>query len=143
MTEKKSHLFSSENQPATYRKGVKNGRTLLIEGLKRRSMSEDDFIDKLWDMALGDGGGAYMGEVLQRYMPKAKSTLEPVVVSGFDETGTPLEKAEAVYNAMAAGEIPPDVGQIFIDSISKLLAIEEITELKARLDKLEAIVNKN
>lgn len=137
--------FSKDYQPPGERKSVPRFRTLMLDALKERGVDERGFVRELVTKAMEPGlqQGSYLSELLKRYAPVPKSTFENVVVSGFDETGTPLQKAEAVYNAMAAGEIPPDVGQIFIDSISKLLAIEEITELKARLEKLEAIVNKN
>lgn len=137
--------FSKDYQPPGERKSVPRFRTLMLDALKERGVDERGFVRELVTKAMEPGlqQGAYLSELLKRYAPVPRSTLEAVVVSGFDETGTPLEQAQAVYNAMAAGEIPPDVGQIFIDSISKLLAIEEITELKARLDKLEDIVNKN
>lgn len=137
--------FSKDYQPPGERKSVPRFRTLMLDALKERGVDERGFVRELVTKAMEPGmqQGSYLSELLKRYAPVPRSTLEAVVVSGFDETGTPLEQAQAVYNAMAAGEIPPDVGQIFIDSISKLLAIEEITELKARLEKLEAIVNKN
>jgi hypothetical protein len=137
--------FTKDYQPPGERKSVPRFRTLMLNALKERGVDEQGFVALLVSKALdGEGNnGVYISELLKRYAPVTKATLEPVDIANFPQDGTPLQKAEAVYNAMAAGEIPPDVGQIFIDSISKLLAIEEITELKTRLDKLEAIVNKN
>jgi hypothetical protein len=137
--------FGKNNQPPNEHKRLPKFRTRMIDALKARGVDEQGFVALLVSKALdGEGNnGVYISELLKRYAPITKATLEPVDIANFPQEGTPLQKAEAVYNAMAAGEIPPDVGQIFIDSISKLLAIEEITELKARLDKLEAIVNKN
>ena len=137
--------FSKDYQPPNEHKRLPKFRARMIEALKEKGVDEQGFVALLVDKALsGEGNnGVYVSELLKRYAPVTKATLEPVDIANFPQDGTPLQKAEAVYNAMAAGEIPPDVGQIFIDLISKLLAIEEITELKARLDKLEAIVNKN
>jgi hypothetical protein len=136
-------LFSKENQPPGERKSVPKFRTLMLNALKERGIDEKGFVRELVNKAMEPGlhQGSYLSELLKRYAPVPKSTFENVVVSGFDETGSALQKAEAVYNAMASGEIPPDVGQIFIDSISKLLAIEEITEIKTRLDALEKSIN--
>jgi hypothetical protein len=137
--------FGKNNQPPNEHKRLPKFRTRMIDALKARGVDEQGFVALLVSKALdGEGNnGVYISELLKRYAPITKATLEPVDIANFPQEGTPLQKAEAVYNAMAAGEIPPDVGQIFIDSISKLLAIEEITELKERLTKLEAIVNKN
>jgi hypothetical protein len=35
----------------------------------------------------------------------------------------------------------PDIGTMFISSIKSMLEIEEYTELKARIDKIEAVLN--
>lgn len=136
--------FGKDNQPPNHHKRLPKFRTRLIQALKKKGYDEQGFVELLLDQALTPGlsQGTYLGELLKRYAPVSKATIDPVDIAEFPQDGTPVQKAEAVYNAMAAGEIPPDVGQIFIDSISKLLAIEEITELKARLEKLEAIVNK-
>lgn len=130
--------FSSENQPV--KKGENGGwfKKKLIESLKRQGMSEDAFIDLLVQKAVSDGG-VYLSELIKRYSPVSKQTHEPVVID-FSQCETPLQKAEAVLNTMAAGEISPDVGQIFIDAISKSLGIEEITELAKRLEAIEAIL---
>lgn len=136
--------FSKENQPPGERKSAPRFRTLMLNALKERGIDEQGFVRELVIRALEPGlqQGTYLSELLKRYAPVPKSTFETVIISGFDESGTPLQKSEAVYNAMAAGEIPPDVGQIFIESISKLLVIEEMTELKERIKKLEDILNK-
>jgi hypothetical protein len=39
------------------------------------------------------------------------------------------------------GIIPPDVGALFIASIKSMVDIEENTDLKERIEKLEALLN--
>jgi len=41
---------------------------------------------------------------------------------------------------MSEGVIPPDLGALFIESISKSLGIEEITELAKRLEAIEKLL---
>lgn len=130
--------FTSENQPAN-RKSGPNIKAKIIAALGRRNMTENDFMDRLVELAL-DQGGVFMSELLKRYSPIPKQTHDPVVIQ-FPENGSALEKAEAVIKAMAEGEISPDIGQIFIDAISKSLGIEEVTELAKRLEALEKIIN--
>lgn len=142
MTEKKSTKFSADNQPSN-RKSGPNIKARIVSGLARRNMSEDDFIDKLLELALGDGGGPYMAEVLKRYSPIAKQSHEPISIEGWPENGTPTEKANAVLKCMSEGAIPPDLGALFIESISKSLGIEEVTELAKRLEALEKKLSEN
>lgn len=130
--------FTSENQPSN-RKSGPNIKAKIIAALGRRNMTEDDFMDSLVALAL-DQGGVFMSELLKRYSPIPKQTHDPVVIQ-FPANGSALEKAEAVIKAMAEGEISPDIGQIFIDAISKSLGIEEVTELAKRLEVLEKIIN--
>ena len=126
--------FTSENQPEI--KGKSGGwfKKKLIDSLKRQGMTEDVFIDLLVEKATTDGG-VYLSELLKRY----KQTHEPVTID-FTGADTPVKKAEIILLAMASGDISPDVGQIFIDAISKSLGIEEITELAKRLEAIEAIL---
>lgn len=55
----------------------------------------------------------------------------------FPENGTPTEKADAIINAVAKGEVAPDIGAQFLNSIKALVDIEEATELKERLERIE------
>ena len=130
--------FDSENQPRN-RKSGPNIKARIVAALGRRDMSEDEFLDRLVSLAL-DEGGVFMSELLKRYSPIPKQTHEPITIE-FPVGGTPAQKADAVLNAMAAGEISPDIGHIFIESISKSLGIEEITELAKRLEALEKLIN--
>jgi hypothetical protein len=130
-------LFTSENQPQ--RKSGQWFKTKVVDSLKRQGMTEEGFMDLLVVKAIEDGG-VYMTELLKRYSPIPKQTHEPITIE-FPKNGTPAEKANAVLDAMAAGDISPDIGQIFIEAISKSLGIEELTELAKRLEALEAIIN--
>lgn len=128
--------FSSENQPERRSGGW--FRKKIIDSLKRQGMNEDQFIDSLVEKSITDGG-VFLTELLKRYSPIHKQTHEPITIE-FPPNATPVQKADSVISAMASGDISPDVGQIFIDSISKSLGIEEIAELAKRLEKIEAIL---
>lgn len=132
-------LFTPENQPAN-RKSGPNIKAKIIAALGRRDMTEDDFIDKLLELALGDGGGQFMSELLKRYSPIPKQSHDPIVIEGWPNTGTPAQKADKVLECMSSGQIPPDLGALFIESISKSLGIEEVTELARRLEAIEKLL---
>ena len=137
--------FSKSNQPKSEnRSGGKSDMfTRIVNALEKKFESGQDgyktFEDWLVSKAI-DEGGVYLQEMLKRVSPIPKQTFTPVTIE-FPENGTPAQKAEAVINAMAAGEISPDIGQIFIEAISKSLGIEAVTELAKRLEALEKVIN--
>jgi hypothetical protein len=133
--------FTSEFQPAPEKRsgGPSSIKRKIIEALGRANLSEEQFIDMLVLKAL-DEGGIYLQELLKRYSPITKQTFESIAIVDWPKSGTPIQKAEVILNAMASGDIPPDLGALFIESISKSLGIEEITELAKRLEALEAII---
>lgn len=141
--------FSSENQPAKRGDGSWNGTKKMrdamqklfdegkIEGTKGYANFEEWVVVK----AITEGG-IYLDIAAKRIAPAYKATLEPIKID-YPKDGTAVEKADAVYNAVADGEIPADVGSMLIDSLSKMLNIEEITDLKNRLERIEEMLNKN
>lgn len=137
--------FSSEYQPEKRGGGPSSAMKKLRDALERKFSSGDvegydTFEDWLVDRALSEGG-VYLQVVTSRAVPTYKPTLEPIKIE-YPREGTAVQKAEAVYAAIAGGEISPDVGQILIDALSKMLNIEELTDLKARLERIEEILNK-
>lgn len=136
--------FSSANQPKNEnRSGGKSDMFSRIVRALERKFEEgqdgfDTFEDWLVDKAVSEGG-VYLQEMLKRVSPIPKQTFNPVQIE-FPENGTPAQKADAVLKAMAAGDVSPDIGHIFIEAISKSLGIEEITDLAKRLEELEKII---
>jgi len=126
--------FTAENQPE--RKGGQWFKTKLIDSLKRQGMTEDGFIDLLVQRAIADGG-VFLQELLKRYNPVPKQSHESIIIEGWPKDGTPAEKANKVLDCITDGTIPPDVGSILIEAISKSLGIEEVTELAKRLEAIE------
>lgn len=136
--------FTSENQPAN-RKSGPNIKAKIIAALGRRDMTEEQFLDRWVELALGDGneisgGGVFMSELLKRYSPIPKQSHETIVIENWPKNGTSAEKADAVLQSMSEGVIPPDLGALFIESISKSLGIEEVTELAKRLEAVEKLL---
>ena len=138
--------FDANNQPVN-RKSGPNIKAKILAALKRRDLTEDQFLDKWIGLALGDdetpGGGVFLVELLKRYSPIPKQTFETLTIENWPKSGTPAEKAVFILDAMAEGDIPPDLGAMMIDSISKSLGIEEITDLADRLAKLEEAIKAN
>jgi len=135
------NLFDKDNQPENRAPRGKSFKTMVLEALKTQGMTEQDFIEKLVERALVDGG-VYLSELLKRYSPIPKQAHDPIVIENWPKNGTPSEKADAVLQSMSEGVIPPDLGALFIESISKSLGIEEITELAKRLEAIEKLLEK-
>jgi hypothetical protein len=133
--------FTKDNQPAPENRsgGPSSIKRKIIAALGRADLTEDQFLDLLVDKALNDGG-IFLQELLKRYSPIPKQTHEPIIIENWPKSGTPSQKADAVLQSMSEGVIPPDLGALFIESISKSLGIEEITELARRLEAIEKLL---
>lgn len=137
--------FTSSNQPKPEnRSGGKSDMfTRIVSALERKFKSGVDdcktFEDWLVFKAISEGG-VFLQEMLKRIAPAHKQTYQSVTIN-FPENGTPVQKADAVLAAMANGDIAPDIGNIFIEAISKSLGIEEVTELAKRLEAIEKLLN--
>ena len=95
-----------------------------------------DVVRKIIDAALA-GDMTAAGLVLSRLMPPVKAQSEPVQFSLDPEL--PIGKQiEAVLGAVAAGEVPPDVGQQIIAMIGTLSNVRKNEELEQRILMLEA-----
>lgn len=68
---------------------------------------------------------------LDRVLPTLRPTAEQIELD--IKPGTLMQRAEAVLALAAAGEIPLDAASEFISNATKLVAIEEGTELKNQL----------
>lgn len=136
-------MFSTENQPAAGRKGRgKSERTKLIDALKRNSKSEEDFYNMLIKRAFNPEDGFALKEVLQRMYP-LKKAVAPNIEWDYSDGDSAYQSSLKIVTATAKGEIPPDVCKMMIDSISSMMKIEEITDLKGRIKNLESSVGIN
>ncbi|WP_205749130.1 DUF5681 domain-containing protein [Frigidibacter oleivorans] len=91
---------------------------------------------KVIDAALaGDMQAASL--VLSRLLPPLRSQTERVEFD-FDPELPIGKQIEAVLAAVAAGQVPPDVGQMIINAISTLSSVRATEDLEARIIQLEA-----
>lgn len=80
--------------------------------------------------------------LMKKGWPDVKATM-PLCEFDFDPKGTPVDKATDILNAVSNGELPADMGLSLISAMASVLKIEEVTELKDRLDKIEEALNVN
>lgn len=127
--------FTSDYQPGN--KGAKHKRTKIIEALKRQGKTEEDFYDVLVETAMG-GDNMLMKEILVRMYQPYKATVEPVEFD-FDDA-SPAAQVRSIMRAASNGEIAPDIALIFANAVKAGMDIEANTELKERIEKLEALI---
>jgi len=76
-------------------------------------------------------------EVMLRLSPIPKA-VAPLVEFEFPNDASFSEQAGAVLDAIARGIIPADIGSMFVTTIKSAIDIEEFTELKDRIEGIEA-----
>jgi len=110
-----------------------------LHGEPTREQAENAFFSHIAKRAfnIDDKDSGQMLKVLaDKGWSSVKPTMERVEFE-FDSTTTPDKQAAQVLDAASKGLISPDVANMFIDSISKMLKIDEITVIKNRLEAIE------
>lgn len=82
---------------------------------------------------------AMLREIFLRINPVPKS-VAPLVNFNFPSDGTPVDKVNAIAHGVATGEVPADVGKMMADILKVGLDVQETTELAARLERLEKLL---
>ena len=108
--------------------------------MERQGQTEDGFYDLLTEKAFNPEDNFTFKELLSRLSPIPRAT-SPLVKFDLPKDAKPHEKADYVLTAISQGEIPSDIGSICIGAIKAMIDIEEYTDLKARIIKLEATLN--
>jgi len=83
------------------------------------------------------------GQMLKVLADKGWSSVKPTmerVEFTFNADATPDKQAAQVLQAASQGMISPDVANMFIDSISKMLKIDELTVIKKELEQLKEMI---
>lgn len=120
----------------------KGKKSLMLEAIRSVCGTEQEFLDQVVKVGLGDvvNGVApnptLLTLVLNRIEPPLKA-IAPMVEFDFDPNAKPHEQANQILNAVANSQIAPDIGQMFVGSIKSMIDIEEYTDLKERIEKLE------
>lgn len=162
---KKRNVFSKDNQPK--RKGrEKQFRTLLLEALRKVkvkektgrkvdvedpdtgeirqedelvevTLTEELFVQRAIQMSLYDP--AMMRDILSRLLPYVKPTA-PIYQFELKSTKA-SDKIREVTQAVADGILPFDAAEVIVKMIRHGAEVEELSDLIARLDALEALLN--
>jgi hypothetical protein len=149
---KSSTTFNEESQPS--RRRGRSNRTIILEMMKEQSMLDLDesstkeqcekaFFKEVATSAF-DPEDSNRGMCLTLLANKGWSNVKPsneMVEFDFDINAEPHMQAAQVMKAASEGCIAPDIASSFISSIKAMVDIEEYTDLKARIEKLEAVLN--
>jgi len=150
-TTREGGLFSKDSQPKKENRKPrgKHKRTLMLEAVRAtcETGEESEFLQKIVKAAMGDPfadtpippNTQLMTLVLQRIEPPLKPTAQCIKFD-FANKGTPAERALSIIESVASGELPVDTGQVLIGIIKDTVVIEESTELKERIAKLEELI---
>ena len=133
---KSSTSFDKGTQPKERKVRGKSERTKILEAMKRFGKTEEGFYDLLMEKAFNPEDNFTFKELLNRMSPVAKA-VAPLYKFDLPKNSKPHEKAAFVLDAIADGVIPSDIGNICIQAIKAMIDIEEYTDLKERIEKLE------
>lgn len=128
--------FDSSNQPKERKGRGKSERTKILDAMKRFGKTEEGFYDLLMEKAFNPEDNFTFKELLNRMSPMPKA-VNPLYNFDLPKESKPHEKAAFVLDAISTGVIPSDVGNICIQAIKAMIDIEEYTDLKERIEKLE------
>jgi hypothetical protein len=127
MTEKRA-----SNNPAGRTRG-----TGVVAALRKELLSDGKvtaLFSKVYDLGM-TGNLVAARLILDRAMPPLRAQAATVSVTL--PAGTFTDKALALLDAAAGGHVAPDIASELITALSRIVTIEQGTELKARLDALE------
>ena len=153
---RKDTQFSKDKQPKGRGKAKKS---LMLDAIKSVCGNEQDFLKQVVVIGLGgwtqpeqkedeepqepifqNPNPMLLNMVLNRIEPPLKA-ISPMVEFDFNPNAKPHEQANQILQAVADSQIAPDIGQMFVASIKSMIDIEEYTDLKERIEKLEAALN--
>ena len=136
---KEDTQFSKDNQPKGRGKAKKS---LMLEAIRSVCGTEQEFLNQVIKVGLGDivnevaPNPTLLTLVLNRIEPPLKA-IAPMVEFDFNPNAKPHEQANQILMAVANSQIAPDIGQMFVASIKSMIDIEEYTDLKDRIERLE------
>lgn len=136
----------------------RNKQTLILESIKERALlglssgSSREEAEKALFGFLADAAfnptqdtaavsNTCLNQLMKKGWPDIKSVM-PTIEFELDQEGTPLDKASQILKAVADGHMPPDVANMLITSLASVLKIEEVTELKDKVEKLQSMMEK-
>jgi len=150
MANSSTTLKKGDNLPGRGR----SAKTLILEMMREESLidltpksskeeAEKAFLKHIAVRAFDtedNNSGMCLTLLSNKGWPNLKPSNETIHFD-FDEDALPHIQAAQIMKGAACGQIPPDIANTFIQSIKAMIDIEEYTDLKTRIEKLEAALN--
>jgi Family of unknown function (DUF5681) len=114
-------------------KGIPDKRTTLLREFENDLPA---LLNKLKELAM-DGDVAALKLMLDKLLPTHRPTHERISLPEFSEALGLTDKVNLLLNAIADATLPPDVGIQLISAIGTAARVEEISQLKERLEAVE------
>lgn len=102
-------------------------------------MTEEDLYDYIIAEAFDRNNKDMLEYVCKLVIPPNKPTL-PTYTFQYDAKLPYHEKCEVILEAVANGDIPPDVGNELFTGIKHIASVKEMAELEKKLAELEALL---
>ena len=145
--------ITKENRDRMPGRGRSN-KSLILEALRRESfenLTENSsneestvaFFQHIIRRARSGEADKDSGMLLKWLGDKGWASLKPVmgaVEFDFDANATESEQAKQILKAASEGHITPDVAQMFVNMMTGMLKIEEVTEIKEELIQLRDMI---
>lgn len=125
-------------------------KSLILEAIREESLIETnpdstpEFVEKAFFRHLAKSALNPLDEdrvvCLKILTDKGWANVKPsseLVEFDFDIDAPPHVQASQIINAASSGQIPPDIANSLVSSISSMLKIEEVTEISRRLEEIE------
>lgn len=133
----------------------KSNKTRILDAIRKQAMlglstgatrdeAEEVFFRHIAERAFMGEHDKDSGTLLKLLADKGWASMKPVmgcVEFDFNPEATPADQARQVLKAVSEGAIPPDIGNQFVQNIASMLKVEEVTELRERLEKIEAMLD--
>jgi hypothetical protein len=118
--------------PAGRPKGIVDKRASLRKAFE----AEGKAVAERCIAAALEGDVSAMRIVLERLAPPLKARVEPVEFD-LDPGGSYTDQARQVMAAISLGEVAPDVGKMLIDGIASMARVDELDDIRQRIEALE------
>ena len=129
-------------------------RTLILESIKEKALlglNESATNEEAEKAVFGfmaqqaffptEEGAAVANTCLSQLMKKGWPDVkaqDPCVEFDLDTSKSPVHQSRQIMDAVSKGEIPPSIGISLINAMASVLKIDEVSEIKERLEALEA-----
>jgi hypothetical protein len=132
----------------------RNKRTLILEAIRESaslSLTPDatnDDTEKAVFAHLAESAFSPVSELQKDQSSTCLSILmkkgwpdlkpqDPMIEFEFDSSGSPLQKANQLFDAISKGFIPPSTGLSLINAMASVMKIEEVTEIRKEIERIK------